>query len=135
MSIDVWCKQNNLRNGSIFASNWSHREKEKEEGDNDPSSKILKQVMTSWQKCCLISKEYFSDKVAVLGVIDYYNVSIVFYFHDFNKKLQIKQLSMDQFVMKGQKRKAYGASESDSKREKDSDGDEHDDGQQQPTPQ
>lgn len=52
--------------------------------------------------------------------------------------LQKKQLAMDKFVVKGQKRKVYDHSESDSKRaatsERDSDSDEDDDdAQQQPT--
>lgn len=65
--------------------------------------------MISWQECFSCSEQYFPDKVAVFSSIDHYKDNIVSYFCDLHNKLQKKQLTMDQFIVKGQKRKVSNA--------------------------
>lgn len=112
-SVDVQHEHYNLSVSSVLEPNVSHNERQ---GDDGPSVEILKQLMASWQECRSISKEYLPDKVVVLNVIDHNQHNIVSYFQDLYSKIHKKQLTMDQFIVKGQKRKVSDASKGNSKR-------------------
>lgn len=89
MSVDAWYKQNNKGDGSIFTPNMSLSVKEEQQGGDEPLTEILKWLITLWQECCSISKEYFPNKIAGLSVIDHYNDDTESYFCDLYNKLQV----------------------------------------------
>lgn len=96
--------------------------------------------MISWESCYSICEKYFPDKIAVLSAFNHCNDDIVSNCHNLYNKLLKKHLTLGEFVVKNQERKASDASDSNSKRpaicERDKDHDEDGDNvQQQPTPQ
>lgn len=69
----------------------SHSEEAEEDIDDDLSVEFLKQLMTSWQECHLISEEYFPNKLAVFSMIDHYYDNIMSYYHNLLLQLAKKK--------------------------------------------
>lgn len=107
INVDVRCEES--KHWFHFCAKYymSHSEEAEEDIDDDLSVEFLKQLMTSWQECHLISEEYFPNKLAVFSMIDHYYDNIMSYYHNLllqlakKKKKSLSFINLQRKVRKG----------------------------------